>query len=114
MIRISEVKERYSHKGRRDRKPAKEIMANPSVVVLLLLLPSVNKYFSPVFLKARQMFEPRASITPVREEEAAEAASEPRAVMMIVTMTESSWTLKLTWPKEINKEILTTSDTDRI
>ena len=105
LIRISEVRERYNHKGRRDRKPAREIIANPSVVVLLFLLPSVKKYFSPVFLKARQMFDPRASSTPVREEEAAEAASEPRAVMIIVTMTESSSTLKLTWPKEINKEL---------
>ena len=96
---ISEVKETYSHKGRRDKKAARDIIANPSDVVLLLF--SEKKYFSPVFLEARQIFEPRASSTPVREEEAAEAASEPRAVKMMVTMTESSSTLKLTLPRSI-------------
>ena len=96
---ISEVKETYSHKGRSDRKAARDIIANPSDVVLLLL--SEKKYFSPVFLEARQILEPRASSTPVREEGAAEAASEPRAVMMMVTMTESSSILKLTLPRSI-------------
>ena len=103
LIMISEVNETYNHKGRRDRKPARDIIANPSGVVLLLflLLPSVKKYFSPVFLEARQMFEPRASSTPGMEEEAVEAASEPRAVMMMVTMMERSSKLKLTLPRTI-------------
>ena len=99
LIEISEVIERYSHSGRREKNPAKDIIANPSDVVLLLF--SEKKYFSPVFLEARQIFEPRASSTPGMEEEAVEAASEPRAVMMMVTMMERSSKLKLTLPRTI-------------
>ena len=100
LITISEVSEIYSHKGRRDKKPAKDTTANPSSVVLLLvlLLPSVKKYLSPVFLKARLMFEPRASKTPDIEEDAEDAGSDPRAVMMMVTMMERRSRLKLILP----------------
>ena len=106
---ISEVKERYSHHGRRERRPAKETIANPSIVVLLLfmLLPSVKKYLSPVFLKARLMFEPRASRTPAIEEVLFDAGSEPRAVRMIVTIMKKRLKLKQIFPMIIMRTDVT-------
>ena len=106
---ISEVSEIYSHKGKRERKPAKDTIANPSSVVLLLvlLLPSVKKYLSPVFLEARLMFEPRASKTPDIEEDADDAGSDPRAVMMMVTIMVRRSRLKLILPMIIMRTEVT-------
>ena len=100
LITISAVKERYSHNGRSERKPAKETIANPSKVVLLLFLsvPSVKKYLSPVFLEAKLIFEPIASRTPDIEEEVVDAGSEPIAVIMIVMIMKKRSKLKLILP----------------
>ena len=101
---ISEVKETYSHKGRRDKKAARDIIANPSDVVLLLF--SEKKYFSPVFLEARQIFEPRASSTPVREEEAAEAAMQFNHIKGDLMTFEQAW--------ETNRERYSVTDVRRL
>ncbi len=71
-----------------------------------MLFCFVKKYLSPVFLEARLMFElepRRASNTPDTEEDADDAGSEsdPRAVMMMVTMMERRSTLKLILPRVI-------------
>ena len=56
---------------------------------------------SPVFLKARHMFDPSASRTPDIEEVRLEAASEPRAVIIIVTIVKRRSKLKLILPRVI-------------
>ena len=55
----------------------------------------------PVFLKARNIFEPRASKTPDIEFVEVDAGSEPRAVMIIDKITKSRSKLKLTLPRII-------------
>lgn len=55
----------------------------------------------PVFLKAKKMFEPRASKTPEIEFFEVDADSEPRAVMIIVKITKRRSKLKLTLPRII-------------
>ena len=54
-----------------------------------------------MFLKARQIFDPRANNTPDVEEEDAEAASDPSAVTMMLTRMERSSRLKEILPMTI-------------
>ena len=67
-------------------------------MLLFVFLSSLKKYFRPVFLKARLMFEPRARRTPDIEEVLYDAGSEPRAVIMIVTIMKKRSKLKLILP----------------
>ena len=64
-----------------------------------------------MFLNARHMFDPSASRTPDIEEVEVVAASDPRAVIMIVTIVKRRSKLKLILPRVIiRREVTSGSD----
>ena len=73
----------------------REIEANPSNVVLLWDEESVwMKYLVPMFLRAKQRFDPTENVTPTRDAGASESGSEPiaeiRTMIMMKTTSEST------------------------
>ena len=73
----------------------REIEANPSNVVLLWDEESVwMKYLVPMFLRAKQRFDPTENVTPTRDAEASESGSEPiaeiKTMIMMKTTSEST------------------------
>ena len=80
--------------GRIRRKPTREMEANPIKVVLLSIEVSASKkYLVPMFLRAKQRFDPTENVTPTRDAGASESGSEPiaeiKTVIIIKTTSES-------------------------
>ena len=81
--------------GRIRRKPTREMEANPIKVVLLSGEVSAwKKYLVPMFLRAKQRFDPTENVTPTRDAGASESGSEPiaeiKTVIMMKTTSEST------------------------
>ena len=80
-----------SSEGRITNNPTREIEANPSSVVLLLDEESVwKKYLVPMFLRAKQRFDPTEKVTPIKDAGASERGSEPIAEIKTVTMMNTT------------------------
>ena len=78
----------------------KEMEANPINVVLDSEDSFSKKYFVPMFLRAKQRFEPTAKMMPTTDAEALEIGSDPIAEIKTVIMMKTTSELIVILPME--------------
>ena len=74
--------------------------ANPTNVVLLTEDSVSKKYFVPMFLRAKQRFEPTEKMIPTIEAGALESGSEPTAEIKTVIMMKTTSELIVIFPMD--------------